>query len=990
MGRGAGFRLPYGGLIDRSRLLAFRFNGRPMTGYAGDTVASALLASGVRVVGRSLKYHRPRGVFGAGLEDPNAMLEILDAYGRDPAIRAGQVRLAQGLKAHTVTGWPSAEFDLGAAAELARPFIKAGFYYKTFMWPGWMLYEPFIRRAAGFGRHDAEAQHRACEHRHDTCDVLIIGGGPAGLATGRALAGSGLDVILADLEPALGGSLLWEDIELDGTPGAAWAASQQKAIASEAGMRVLSDTTVVGAYESNFFTLLQSRFELGDENRDGGVAGERLWKLRASHVVLATGAVDQPLVFPGNDRPGVMLASAARRYIAQYGVAPANDIVVYTNNDGGYRTALVASKAGVTVVGVVDTRNHYRPGPLVELIAAEGIRRFSGSQIIDTEGRKGLRGVTIAPISGGGTTRLSCGALAVSGGTTPLVHLAAHRGVKPTFDEKTSSFVCRQLPSGWRDAGGVTGGHGVAAAFREGIAAANSIRSDIGAAPSNWSAPDVVEHETGYATPHWRSTIGKSDRMWVDLQNDVTVADVELAKREGYISVEHLKRYTTLGMGTDQGRTSNVNGIGLMAEMSGRQIGEVGTTTFRPPYTAVRFSAIAGHLQGALYRPMRIMPAHDSHAEAEAEFDDFGWQRPDWYRTNGVDRETAVTAEVLAVRSAVGIFDGSPLGKIEVVGPDAAEFLNHFYVSNLMTLKPGRVRYSVMLREDGVIFDDGVVTCIDKGFYIAGPTSAHADAVAAWLERWRQTEWPDLRVATVPVTSNWASVALSGPRARDLLSALEPDIDVSPGAFPHMSFRLGRVAGVPARVSRISFTGELQYEVNVPARYGKALIDRLMQASKPLGARFVGMEAWLRLRVEKGYLHVGSDTNGRTSPLDIGMSGIVERKKTDFIGKRSLLLPYGRSEDREQLVGLRALKGHLAVGGRIVAAEETTPPCRTDGFVSSACYSPTLDASIGLALLERGANRHGETVRIIDGGQVIEAKICSPVFYDPDNERLKQ
>ena len=989
MGRNAGFRLPRGGLIDRNRPLGFRFNGRPMTGYAGDTVASALMANGVRIIGRSFKYHRPRGFFGADFEDPNAMLEIRDAFGRDPAIRAGQVRLAEDQQMSTVTGWPSVEFDLGAVAGLAQRFIKAGFYYKTFMWPGWMVYEPFVRRAAGFGRHDAEAPLRPREHRHETCDVLIVGGGPAGLATARALVGSGLDVVLAELAPAVGGSLMWEDIEVDETPGAAWAAAQHQVIGSEPGGRILTDTVVVGAYENDFFTLLQSRYESGEQGRAGGVASERLWKLRARHVVLSTGAIDRPLVFPGNDRPGIMLASAVRRYIAEYGVAPADSIAVYTNNDGGYRTALAAAKAGLSVAGVIDTRDA-EPGPLAELVAAKGIHRFGASQIINTEGRKGLHTVTVAPIGGGGAMRLSCGALAVSGGATPLVHLAAHRGIKPAYDEKSSSFVCRQLPSGWQAAGGVSGGQSVAAALREGVAAANAIRSDAGVAPSGWSAPEVIEHETGYATPHWRATAGSASCMWVDLQNDVTVADVELAAREGYTSVEHLKRYTTLGMGADQGRTSDVNGIGLMAGLSGRAMGEVGTTTFRPPYTGVRMLAIAHHRQGALYRPRRIMPAHDSHVAAGAEFEDFGWQRPDWYRANGADREAAVVTEMLAVRNAVGIFDGSPLGKIEVGGPDAASFLNRFYVSNLMTLKPGRIRYSVMLREDGIIFDDGVVTCIDEGFYIAGPTSAQADAVAAWFERWRQTEWPHLRVATVPVTPNWASIALSGPRARDLLSAVEIDIDLSPEAFPHMSFRQGRVAGVPVRLSRISFTGELQYEVNVPARYGKALIDRLQEAGRPFGARLLGMEAWLRLRVEKGYLHVGSDTNGRTSPMDIGMAGIVERKKADFIGKRSLSLPYGRSEDREQLVGLKALKGQLAVGGRILAAGETAPPCRTDGYVSSACYSPTLDASIGLALIERGASRLGETVRISDRGAIIEAEICSPVFYDPENERLKQ
>ena len=507
--------------------------------------------------------------------------------------------------------------------------------------------------------------------------------------------------------------------------------------------------------------------------------------------------------------------------------------------------------------------------------------------------------------------------------------------------------------------------------------------------PGDWSPPPVDELVAENIEPFWRPTRGKSKHMWVDLQNDVTVADLELAAREGYRAVEHLKRYTTLGMGTDQGRTSNVNGIGVVSVLDGRSIYEVGTTTYRPPYAATRMAAIADNRQGAQYHSKRLVPAHESHVALGAVFEDFGWQRPDWYRSNGEDREMAVAAEMNAVRSTVGVFDGSPLGKIEVSGPDASKFLNRFYVSNIMTLKPGRVRYSVMLRENGVVFDDGVLACIGEGFYLAGPTSGNADAVAAWLERWRQTEWAEFKVAVAPVTANWASVAISGPAARDLLSTFDTDIDLSPDAFPHMGFRQGMLEGVPARIQRVSFTGELQFEVNVPARFGRALFDRLITDGEALGARPTGMEAWMRLRLEKGYLHVGTDTNGRTSPADIGMGGIVERKAADFIGKRSLSLPYDVAEDREQLVGLKALEGTLSPGGRIIALGESGPPCRTDGNVTSACHSPSLGQSIGLALIERGHSRTGEAVRIVDGGTIATAEICKPPFYDPGDTRLK-
>jgi len=475
--------------------------------------------------------------------------------------------------------------------------------------------------------------------------------------------------------------------------------------------------------------------------------------------------------------------------------------------------------------------------------------------------------------------------------------------------------------------------------------------------------------------------------MFVDLQNDVKVSDVALAAQENYSSVDHLKRYTTLGMGTDQGRTSNINGLAILAAQTGRKMDEVGTTTFRPPYTATRMHAIAHNRQQDGYAPRRLMPAHNDHIVLRARFDDFGWERPDWYACNGPDREAAITAEMNAVRTAVAVFDASPLGKIEVSGPDARGFLNRFYVSNIAGLKPGCIRYSVMLREDGIIFDDGVLACIDDGLFLAGPTSGNAEVVAAWLEKWRQTEWPDLKVAISPVTSNWAVIALAGPRARDLLSRLEPDFDISAVAFAHMHLRQGQVSGVPARVARVSVTGELQYEISVPARYGAALLQKALDIGKELDALPIGMEAWLRLRLEKGYLHLGSDTSGRTTPLDIGMGGIVSKKALDFIGKRSLSLPFNRAEDREQLVGLRPLSGRIEIGGRIMAPGETSVPCKTVGNVTSACDSPSA-GNIAMALIEGGAKRMGETVRIYADGKVTEAEICSPVFVDPDNERL--
>ncbi len=967
-------RLENGGLIDRRKELRFTFNGKPMTGYDGDTVASALMANGVGIVARSFKYHRPRGFFGAGREDPSAMLAVRDKHGFDAAVRAADIHLTEGMDVRTSTGFPSAAFDIGALIGPFARFIKAGFYYKTFKWPDWRWFEPVIKHTTGFGRIDPAALPRPAERVHFSCDVLVIGAGAAGLAAADALTGSGRDVVVVDENRMSGGALSWGGTRIDGEDAAAWARVRADRITSADNIRVLTDTVVTGAYEGNFFTLLQSVYD------GGGVRLLRHIKLRAAHVILATGAVERPLVFPGNDLPGVMLASAVQRYIGAFGVAPASRLAVFVNNDTGYRAAVAAHRAGIDIAAVIDVRAA-PPQTVLETMAEIGVPVITESEVVGVIGKKRVRAVEVRSLAGGHVTRIDCDGLAVSGGETPLVHLAAHRGVKPVYDPESASFVPGALPDGWVGAGAAMGPATLETAVASGRSAAHAIISGEKPPPARRANPFNIQ-------PHWRALTGDPARMFVDLQHDVTVADVELAAREGYVSVEHLKRYTTLGMGTDQGRTSNINGLAILAGVTGREIADVGTTTFRPPYTAVPMIAVAGNRVKTFYRAARHLPAHEAHEKSGAVFEDAGWLRPDWYRANGAHREAAVAAEMAAVRGAVGLFDGSPLGKIEVAGPDARAFLDRFYVSNIMTLKPGRIRYSVMLHEDGVIFDDGVVTCIDDNLFAVGSSSRNADAVAAWLERWRQTEWPGMRVAVAPVTSNWASVAIAGPNAGDVLAALDPGFNISADAFPHMAYREGRIAGVDARVSRVSFTGELQYEINVPARHGTALLTRLIDLTQPMGGRLVGLEAWLRLRLEKGYLHVGADTNGRTTPLDIGMAGVVAKKPGDFIGKRSLSLAYAQSDNREELVGLTAKTRELRVGGRILADDQATPPCRTQGYVTSACYSPSLQCYVGLALIENGTKRMGETVRIFDAGQVLTAEICRPGPFDPDNERL--
>jgi sarcosine oxidase, subunit alpha len=979
-----GYRLAAGGLIDRNRTLSFAYNGQSYQGHPGDTLASALIASGVNVIGRSFKYHRPRGFYGVGVEDPNSMLAVRDAYGYDPALRAGQVRLCEGLNARSVTGWPSPNFDLAGGLQLAAGILSAGFYYKTFKWPNWSTFEPLIRRSTGFGRPQALRETRAVCQRHASFDVLIIGGGPAGLVAARSLVGSGLTVLLADDQPQFGGTLNWEQTIVDDQPGSAWARGIAAELATDANLTLLPSTTVTAAYEGNHFTLLQ----LCSDER--GVLAEWQWKIFARQVVLATGMVDRPLLFAGNDRPGIMLSSAVRRLMGEFGVAPSRDLVVYTNNDSGYLTALAAHRAGIHVESIIDVRPRERT-PHADEIGRAGITCHFETQIEATAGYKRLVGIAIRS-KDGRRRKISCNGLAVSGGFTPLLHLASHRGAKPIFDERLGAFVATALPDQWQAAGGVAGTLDLEQTMAAAHGAALNVATALHATTQSFAVHVVRALAQDASVPVSLPTYGSSSEMWVDFQNDVKVSDIELAARENYRSVEHLKRYTTLGMGTDQGRTSNFNGLAVMADVTGTAIEAVGTTTFRPPYIAVRMATVAAGRRGDLFKPRRLLPAHAVHHQLAAVFEDFGWERPNWYRSNAPDFEPAVALEMVAVRSQVGVFDSSSLGKIEVTGPDAAAFLSRFYVANMSTLRPGRVRYSLMLREDGVIFDDGVVACLGDNHFLASPTSGNADAVAAWFERWRQTEWP-MRVAISAVTSNWASIAVAGPRARALLARLEPDFDISNSAFGHMEIREGQVGGVPARVARVSFTGELQYEISVPARYAGSMVKALLIPEGDLRPRIVGLEAWLRLRLEKGYLHLGSDTNGRTTPLDVGLADVVAKRKGDFIGKRSLALPFATSAEREQLVGLVAVgelkDDALEVGGRILSAGHSRPPCRTDGYVTSACFSPSIGKSIGLALIERGRSRLGEIVSVYSQGKTLRFQIVNPMFYDTGNSRLQ-
>ncbi|MCC5867830.1 MAG: sarcosine oxidase subunit alpha family protein [Gammaproteobacteria bacterium] len=982
-------RLAKGGLIDRDAPLEFTFNGRRYHGYAGDTLASALLANRVRVVGRSFKYHRPRGVLSAGVEEPNALLEVDAGYGSEALVRATMQPLTQGLTARHTNSWPSLGWDLGRIVDFTRPLWRAGFYNKTFMWPGWHWYEGAIRRVAGIGRLPAAPDRRSYYHQNLHCDVLVAGSGPAGLAAALAAASSGAHVVLVEQDREPGGTLLFEAGRIDGETADAWRLQTLHRLRQMPNVRLMPSATVTGYYDHNVLTV-HDRVDITHPQR----AVERFWKIRAKEVVLATGAIEQPLVFAGNDRPGIMLASAVRHYIVRYSVTPGCRVAVAANHDEAWRTAFVLQDHDIDVPLIADVRSE--PG---EAVLAEARRRGLevrlAAAITNTYGTKGLRSIevgTLAEFVDGtrrDTSSVRCDALAMSGGWSPAVHLYSQAGGRLRYDSTHGCFVpdrCRQRV---RVAGAANGSFGLGAALREGHAVGAAAAEAAGFATTARQYGHAAEADDYPVSPLRAHRFSSADRQWIDFAHDVTVADIEQAVCENYVSVEHLKRYTTTGMSVDQGKTSNLNALAMLAQLTARTIPQVGTTTFRPNYTPVTLGAIAGARSGELYAPARRMPGHAWHAARDAVFDSYGdWLRPAFYAKVGESREQAIRREVLSQREAAGLFEGSPLGKIEVVGPDAAEFLNRIYVNNVLTLKTAQVRYGLMLNENGVVLDDGVFTKLADGHYLLNTTGANADRIVAWLCEWHQCEWPQLELLISPVTEQWAALTVAGPAAREVLAGIETDIDFSAEAFPHMSLRCGLIEGLPARVQRVSFTGERSFEISVPADAAETLCQRIERAGAPYGLVPVGVEAVLVMRLEKGYLHVGSDTDGTTNPFDVGFGAIVDRKQTDFVGSRSLRRPNDQRVDRRQLVGLELLGGSapLRAGAQLVESRGTG--YRSVGFVTSACVSPTLERTVALGMLEGGLARKGDVVTGMDEGRQYRLRVVSPCVYDPAGERI--
>ncbi len=973
-------RLPSGGRIDREDERRFTFNGRELWGFAGDTLASALVANDVGLVARSFKYHRPRGLVGAGEEEPNALVQLGEGAWTEPNIKATRIELYDGLVARSVNCWPSVGFDLGALAELCHAVLPAGFYYKTFMGgPGWRVWEPLIRRAAGLGRAPDGADPDRYIKRNARCDVLVVGGGPAGLAAARAAASSGARVMLADDQPELGASLLWRDARIDDGAALDWVAEVEKDLARTDTV-VLRRTTVTGFYDHNHLVAVERVADHLAPARRGACPRQRIWHIRAGHVVLATGAIERPLVFPDNDRPGIMLAASARQYANRFAALPGRRAVVFANNDSAYDAAADLMAAGIEVAALIDTRDTAEVGGARRLAS---VPLHAGSVIDAVRGARRVRAVRVVPAG----TWIDCDLVLMSGGWNPTVHLFSQSGGTLRWHDDAACFAPAVSVQAVRSAGGAAARFMLADCLQDGHDAG------MAAAPGGRVAPPHAALEPAlHVRALWQVANAQHRRQWVDLQNDVTNQDIALAARENFVSVEHLKRYTTAGMATDQGKTGNVNALGLLGNVTGRAPAEVGTTRFRPPFSPVELSAIAAGATGDLYAVRRRLPADAAHRELGAVLEDLGgWERPDFYSRTGEEREQAVQREHLAVRTGVGLFDSSPIGKVEVSGRDAATFLDRIYARRVDDLAVGRIRYGLMLDENGVVIDDSVYARLALQHFLLSPSSGAVGRIVAWLEEWRQCEYPDLDVHIADLTTAWAAVAVAGPRAREVLQRLAIDVDMSAARFPHMAMREGLIDGVPARILRVSFSGELQYELQVPSSYGDSFWRRAMEAGAAFGITPVGIEAWLRLRLEKGYIHVGSDTDGTTTPDDLGFGAAVERKPGDFAGRRSLSRPAMMRADREQLVGLRlpSPQAVLPVGACLFVGERFAAPMEKHGRVTSSCFSPTLGEPVALALLKRGRARMGERIGVWSDGHAWQAEVCSPVFYDPPGERLR-
>ncbi len=972
------------GLVDKNKPLIFEFNGQQYQGYEGDTLASALLANGQRLIGRSFKYHRPRGIFSAGSEEPNALVQLRKGAYNEPNTRATTIELFEGLTATSQNHLGSLKHDLMAINDYFAPFLTAGFYYKTFMWPKsfWeKFYEPMIRASAGLGKLSGDPDPDCYDKGFLHCDILIIGAGPSGLAAALVAGRAGARVIIADEDFLPGGRLNSETFEVDGLPGAQWAAQAVQELSLLDNVSLMVRTTVLGAFDHGIYSLLERRTD--HQLKSGGKPRQILWRVYSKNAILSAGSTERSIAFANNDRPGVMLAGAVRAYANRWGVTPGKKVIIFTNNDDGWRTAFDLLDKGVEVPAIIDSR------PEMTLTAPKGVRVFNDERIVDTRGRQGIQSIKL---SNGERIETDC--LAVSGGWNPNVHLSCHHRGYPQWDERIHAFVPGgELPPGMRVVGSANGIFGLGATTESGVETALLILADLGYAKINYQSPKAVNEPTE-ASAFWyvKESTG---RAWLDLQNDVTSKDIVLAHQEGFRSVEHVKRYTTLGMATDQGKTANILAMAVMADCSNKLIQDVGTTIFRPPYTPVSIGAFAGRSRGTSYRPIRYTPSHKWAEQAGAAFVESGvWMRAQWIpRAGETYWRDSVDREVLQTRKSVGICDVSTLGKIDIQGKDAAKFINRIYCNLFSTLKVGKVRYGLMLREDGMAMDDGTTARMADNHFVMTTTTANAVSVFRHMEFCRQCLWPEMDVHLISATEQFAQYSVAGPNARKLLQKIvDPEFDISNDAFPYMACaEINICGGKPARLFRISFSGELAYEIAVPTRYGCALMKVLQQAGEEFQSVVYGTEALSVMRIEKGHA-AGNEINGQITAQNLGMGRMVSVKK-ECIGNTLSHRKELNGDDDLRLMGFQAVNimDDFKAGSHLINIGDEANTENDQGWISSKTWSPSLNYVVALGFIKQGQEREGEIVRAVNllDGIDIEVKIVSPHFIDPEGERLR-
>ena len=994
-------RVKSSSFIDETTRVSFKFNGTKLYGYKGDTLASALLANNIHLVGRSFKYHRPRGIMTSGSEEPNAMVQLHNNSSRtEPNVRATEVELYDGLEASSQNCWPSVNFDFGGINNFLSPLLPAGFYYKTFMWPAsfWEKYEYFIRKSAGLGKSPTEPDPDIYEHKYLHCDVLIIGAGISGIIAAKTAAQNGLKTLLVDEKPNLGGSTIYQNndhFRINDANSSKWLEKEIDDLKNCKNLEIKTRTSVAAYHGYNFILARENLTDHIEVSKRDNKVRQRLLKIRAKKVITATGSIERPLIFNNNDRPGILLSSAIKKYVDFYGVKSGEKIVLFTNNDTAYETALSLNDKGIKVEAIIDIRNE-NDSELIKSVKNLNIQIFNNHTIVDTEGYKRINKVSIMELSKDGTSvvgkkiNINCDCLGMSGGWTPAVHLFTQSGGKLKFRNSDNVFIPNVYSSDQLCIGACNGDFELSDIIKN---IPDQINKFLNVSDESFKNIKISSTKENNYRNIWLlpsdKVLGKT-KPFVDYQNDATAKDIKLALREGFRSIEHVKRYTTTGMGTDQGKLGNMHALGIIADTAKVQMGELGTTTFRPPYTPLTFGTIVGRNVGEYFDIFRKTPMHDWHVDNKAEFENVGqWKRAWYYPKNNEDMHQAVQRESKAARESAGILDASTLGKIDIQGTDASEFLNRVYTNAWSKLAIGKCRYGLMLNEDGMVYDDGVTTRLGENHYIMTTTTGGAANVLGKLEDYLQTEWPELDVYLTSVTDHYATASVCGPNSKKILSKLIPDLDLSDENFPHMSFKNASIGKIKCRVMRISFTGEHSYEINVQANYGKSVWEKCMEIGKEYNITPYGTETMHLLRAEKGFIIVGQDTDATMTPIDLQMDWIVSKKKYDFIGKRSLYRSDTIREDRKQLVGLLTENPNevLEEGAQIVA-ETNKKPVEMLGHVTSSYYSPNLNKSIALGVVRGGKNMLGQKLFIPMENKIINVTVADPVFLDKENKRL--